>query len=135
LANLYLDENVTVRLFEPLASLGHDTVSANHLGHKGRTDAEQLLIATNLGRILVTYDRDDSLLLHEAWLEWSRAWDVPRTHAGIIVIHPVRGFTVDDIARSVHDGLSRESTPLANRIVGWKHHLGWYELRTPGRPS
>jgi predicted nuclease of predicted toxin-antitoxin system len=129
---MYLDENTTVRLIEPLTALGHDTVSANYLGHKGLTDAEQLLIASNLGRILVTYDRDDFLLLHEAWMVWSRAWGVPHTHAGIIVLHPVRNLTISEVARAVDDGLSKESAPVVNRIFRWRSRLGWYEIRTPG---
>jgi predicted nuclease of predicted toxin-antitoxin system len=132
LANLYLDENATVRLIEPFTVLGHDAVSANYLGHKGRTDAEQLLIATNLGRVLATYDRDDFLMLHDARIVWSRAWGVPRTHAGIIILHPARNISVSEVARAVDDGLSMELAPVANRIFGWKRHLGWYEIQTRG---
>lgn len=124
MARLYLDENTTVRLIEPFSTLGHDTVSANYLGHKGRAGAEQLLIATNLGRVLVAYDRDDFMLLHEAWIVWSRALGVPRTHAGIIVQHPDRNLTVSDVAQAVDDGLSTESAPMVNRIFGWRSHRG-----------
>ncbi len=130
LADLYLDENTTVRLIEPLTALGHDVVSANDLGHKGRVDADQFLVSAEYGRVLLTSDRNDFRLLHEAWTAWSRAWGVSRSHAGIIVIHPAPNLPIKDVAWAVDAYLSRDTAPLENRLIGWKPPAGWYEVFT-----
>ena len=63
---LYLDEDMTERLLDVLPAFGIDVVSANH-GYKGRTDPEQLLVVIGLGRMMVTTNTGDFLLLHQAW--------------------------------------------------------------------
>ena len=66
--------------------MGPDVLLASDLGMERATDDEQLLVAANLNRILVTCDRKDFILLHDAWHRWSAAWNVVAHHAGILVI-------------------------------------------------
>jgi hypothetical protein len=59
-----LDENVTERLIMLLIMLGHDATSVGRIGSKGWDAAAQLLHATSLGRVVITYDIEDYEFLH-----------------------------------------------------------------------
>ena len=76
---LYLDEDVAPELARMLRERGYDAVSAHEVGANGLTDGEQLERATGEGRVLLTYNYRDFLLMSE---EWSRAG---RSHAGIVI--------------------------------------------------
>lgn len=66
MADLYVDEDVSERLLAPLEARGHRPTSVGRLGHKGLSDARQLLIAADSGHLLVTHNAKDYRLLHEA---------------------------------------------------------------------
>jgi hypothetical protein len=54
----YLDENVQVVIAEQLQRRGIDVVTVRDLGLLGETDINHLKRATELGRVLCTYDTD-----------------------------------------------------------------------------
>jgi hypothetical protein len=58
---------------------------AGDLGLGRATDDAQHLTAAERGLILLTYNHEDFVLLHDAWHRWSNAWGVSPRHAGIIV--------------------------------------------------
>jgi hypothetical protein len=127
----YLDENVTERLADALADLGFDAISANRR-HKGLNDAAQLLTAASLGRILVTTNTSDYLLLHRAWTSWSTAWGldpVPK-HAGILLMHTAPGYNyrrmADEIAGLMRDDNATEI--FSNRAFAWNANTRWHEV-------
>ena len=62
--------------------MGHTATTPSELGTERAGDADHLLEATQQRRILVTHNRKDFLLLHNAWHTWAMA--VP--HAGILVL-------------------------------------------------
>ena len=70
----YLDENVQLAVAEQLRARGIDVVTARELGALGDSDANHLGRATEMGRVLCTYDAD-FLRLAAAGIE----------HAGIVV--------------------------------------------------
>lgn len=124
----YLDESVSERVTDSLAALGFDATSADRLGHKGRRDTEQMIIAARLHRVLVTYDTNDFILLHDAWRSWPSDWglkDEPR-HAGVLVIYPSKGIRAVEIAGLISQ-LVTTNPDLTNRLFGWSSRRGWEE--------
>src|SRR5690554_5464719 len=101
-AAFFLDENVTERIAGIFVVHGFNAVSANR-NHKGLADGDLLLVAANLGRIFVTANTNDFLLLHRAWLSWSAAWRPrPRPrHAGILLIHSAAGYNYAQTAGEI----------------------------------
>jgi len=77
-AELYLDEDVSVRIAEILRGHGYDVHTAREKGRLGTTDAEQLAFAVEQGLVLVTHNRTDFEELAVRYFEEDR------THAGII---------------------------------------------------
>jgi hypothetical protein len=127
---IYLDEDMTERLLDAIKPFGVDAMSANR-GAKGLHDGEQLLRAVALGRVMVTTNTNDYLLLHRAWLAWSATWDLrslPR-HRGILLIHSAPGYGVPEVARVILDFLTRPSTAagIDNRAFAWTSRDGWHE--------
>jgi hypothetical protein len=123
-----LDENVTERLIMLLILLGYDATSVGRIGSKGWNDASQLLNATAIKHVVVTYDAEDFELLHQAWRRWSAAWNVdplPR-HAGILAIRPDKGLTAREVAEAI-DAIAQREPKLANRFFGWTRRAGWIE--------
>jgi hypothetical protein len=76
LASLYLDHNVSLQIVSPLRSFGHTVRTARDLGRERLHDDAQLLAAAQSGDILITHNRRDLTMLHDAWLTWAAAFDV-----------------------------------------------------------
>ncbi len=72
MAAFYFDEDVAEDLLPLLAERGHTIVTTRMEGRKGAPDPRQLLYAAGRGWTLVTLNRGDYRLLHDAWLMWSR---------------------------------------------------------------
>jgi hypothetical protein len=88
LARIYLDEEVSARLRDLLREAGHDVTDAKELGHRRGTmwtDARQLFHAARERRVLVSSNRRDFEILHDAWRRWPAPGRNPQAHAGIIV--------------------------------------------------
>jgi predicted nuclease of predicted toxin-antitoxin system len=66
-ASLYLDNDVPARLARELRRFGHTvtTTRARQLQRAG--DERQLLTTAQQSEILVTCNREDFFLLHDAW--------------------------------------------------------------------
>ncbi len=75
-----LDEDISQRVAEGLRARGIDAVSVQEIGRGGQgvPDEEQLAYATEQGRVLVTYNRNDFQGLDAKWREEGRQ------HAGIL---------------------------------------------------
>lgn len=56
--SFYFDESVELAVSEQLALRGVDVVSARSLGTLGQPDIVHLRLATEMGRVLCTYDAD-----------------------------------------------------------------------------
>jgi predicted nuclease of predicted toxin-antitoxin system len=54
----YLDEQISFRVRQALSAAEIDVITASYVGMLGKSDREQLIYATQLGRVLVTHDRD-----------------------------------------------------------------------------
>lgn len=75
MARFYLDHDVSVRLAGEMIRAGHTAVTTRDRLLTRASDPVQLLTAAQDNAIFVTHNRTDFVLLHNAWLEWSRAWD------------------------------------------------------------
>jgi predicted nuclease of predicted toxin-antitoxin system len=74
------DEDITDVVAIGLRSRGVDAISVHEIGrsNQGIPDDEQLLYATEQGRVIVTYNRDDFQIIDARWREEERQ------HAGIL---------------------------------------------------
>ena len=100
MATFYLDSDVGQELAALLEAQGEDVTTATREGLRSATDDEHLLRASEQRRIIVTHNRNDFELLHQAWLRWSSAWGVERYHGGSLVIPQPRALPV---VRTAHD--------------------------------
>ena len=66
-ARLALDEDVRPLLVRLLTDRGWDAVSVVNVGRRGMQDEEQLVWATNAGRVLVTHNAADFAALAIEW--------------------------------------------------------------------
>jgi len=56
--SLYVDENINPEVANQLRSRGIDAISVRDLGLLGDSDANHLQRASDMGRVLITQDRD-----------------------------------------------------------------------------
>jgi hypothetical protein len=124
-ARLYLDSDVSRWLAPALRAAGHDTTTAHAEGRPGGSDDEQLLFAAQAGRVLLTHNRDDFVLLHGAWRRWPAAWGVAApAHPGILVLDH-RPET--ELTGAVDAFLGRAApVPLVGALYWWRARLGWH---------
>ena len=80
LASLYTDEDMSVLVATLLKSRGLDVMTAPEQNALGKTDREQLELATSLDRCLVTHNRVDFERLHLDYIQNNKL------HFGIIIV-------------------------------------------------
>jgi hypothetical protein len=127
LASFYLDQDVDVALAPALQEFGHTAVATGALGLARSPDAAQLLFAAKRRWVLISHNRDDFVVLHDAWKLWTVDWDVAVEHAGILVIPQRIGadfWTVPHAAGQI-DELIRQARPLSNELYEWRRGTGW----------
>jgi predicted nuclease of predicted toxin-antitoxin system len=76
---LYLDRHIKLQLAEDLRKQGYDVLTTQEAGMDTAGDEEQLTIAANENRAVLTFNIRDFAPLHEQWTATGQ------THAGIIV--------------------------------------------------
>ncbi len=76
---LYFDEHVHPLVAVMLRERGIDCRTTREAGNLGRSDEDQLRYATAQGRVLVTFDRRDFLILASQWAT------LHRRHTGLIL--------------------------------------------------
>jgi hypothetical protein len=132
---LYLDEDVSVHLVPELEVLGHEVKSTSGERRFGASDSQQLLLAAERGWVLVTHNRRDFRMLHDAWYLWSRRWGVSPSHAGILVVRLYTGQPMADVASVISTLLVDPSAAtLDNSMYEWQQSAGWtrYQGDLPG---
>ena len=114
----YLDEDISPKVAELLRRTGVDAVSAHEKGMLGVSDEEQMIAAGSEGRVLVTRNRDDFIMLTVRFFE-----DL-RSHYGLIIIpYSIPGSNFSLLARilSKHaqkhpEGLDPYSIEFVSRV-------------------
>jgi hypothetical protein len=132
-AAFYLDNDVAQAVAALLHARGHSAVTARQLGLHQAADAVQLLTAAEHGWILVTHNMRDYVMLHEAWLRWTSAWQVTAKHAGILSIpqSPLLALdrAVDELCAFITSGQSLPNEmyrlPPADAWHRWQLGVGW----------
>ena len=76
---LYLDENIPLSVAHGLKLRGYDVLTTHEAGNSGKTDEEQLIFATRMGRVIVTLNIRDFSRLHVKYLNTNKF------HGGIIL--------------------------------------------------
>jgi hypothetical protein len=118
-ASFYLDHDVSIQLQLALEAFRHDVVTTRDLRDQRANDAEQLHTAARAGRVLVTHNRVDFALLHQAWC----LWPAPLQHSGILVI-PQQRWSATEAAAEL-DGFIRTGLSLINALYIWTPSRGW----------
>ena len=85
----YFDESVELAVSEQLEKAGIDVVSAHSLAALGDSDPEHLKRATEMGRVLCTYDTDFLIMAGDG-----------TAHTGIIFGHS-KHTTISDWVREI----------------------------------
>lgn len=67
MAHLYFDNDISHRLVPELEAAGHMVLTARDRGLAEADDNAQFLAAVRVSRVLVTHNRKDFTLLHDAW--------------------------------------------------------------------
>lgn len=126
---LSIDEDVTERLPPPLRALGHDVIHTREVGRKGRSDPQQLAFASEQGRVIVTCNDDDFVLLHEAWLlcPSGRSERQSSSHAGIAIV-PNGSRILDAELISIVDQFAQDVELTTDRLFRWRREAGWQEI-------
>lgn len=112
-----LDEDVPVRLAPLLVSEGHATHTTRDEQRKSAGDDEQLIYAAQQRWILVTHNKRDFRLLHDAW----RRWRCQSPHAGILLLEHAPPET---LATALAD-FCRAHDQLGGELWEWSPTHGW----------
>ena len=109
----------------PLADLleadGHDVATARRLRLTSAPDDKMLLTAATMGRILLTHNERDFLLLQRAWLRRPVFWGVSTApeHAGILALPQVPTVRYPFIVRAVGLFVAARPRPT-NEMHAWR---------------
>ena len=103
MAVFQLDHNVSAQLRPLLRLAGHEVYDAREQGLDRVSDDVLLLEAMRAGRVLVTHNEGDFLLLHAAWRRWPVAWGIvpPPAHAGILLVPQAPQALPTDLAQAI----------------------------------
>jgi hypothetical protein len=124
-ARLYLDSDVSRWLAPLLRAAGHDATTAHAEGRRGASDDEQLLFAAQEGRVLLTHNRADFVLLHGAWRRWPAAWGVAApAHPGILVLDHRPEAELVGVVDAFVGGTP--PAPLVGALYWWRGGSGWH---------
>ena len=116
LMRFYLDADISWRIARLARDLGVDVLSAQDAGKRTAEDDDQLAYATELGRCLVTRNRDDFLDLDIYYREHGLA------HCGILIVAdslPTHDFAAVARALAHHSALYPE--PFIPGLVDYLH--------------
>ena len=81
-----------------------------------------MLAAAQQGRVLITHNKGDFLLLHAAWI----AWSMPLTHPGILIMKQQK-LLVPQMAQAI-DSFIKRGLPLTNQVYEWTISGRWTRL-------
>ena len=111
MARFYIDENVVLQVAFSLRRLGHDVSRPRLLQLSSAPDPAHVLAAFADGRIVISHNRRDFLLLHLAWTGWRRAWGLAPAHPGVIVTTPIKYIEAEAAVQALHEPFSQGCSP------------------------
>ena len=124
MARLFVDHNFSYRVASSSALARHDVLTARAADCEDQPDDAVLLWSVQTSRLLVTHNRKDFKLLHDAWLSWPAAFGIALPpHPGILVLDTSTPDVLARVLATFLDDGAHERLP--NRIVWWHRHDGW----------
>jgi hypothetical protein len=124
-ADFYCEDGVPFQLAVELGHLGHWATTSQFQGRKGIPDEEHLWLAAQQHWILVTHNGVDFRMLQRAW----RLWQVPQSHAGILVVQQIPAGLAQQMAREI-DRLVQGRARLDDELYEWRMNFGWRRYRS-----
>lgn len=118
MADFYLDHNAKQQIAYELLARGHTAVTAISQNRDRASDPENVLTAVRQAHIVVTYDRDDFRMLHDAWIRWQTT----PAHFGILIIP--QQWSSEYAAEQI-GVLVRSHPTLRNELWEWRASSGW----------
>jgi len=120
-AFFYIDHDVANYVAASLTSNGHEVATVRNRRTIRAKDSYHLLTAADEGRILISLNRRDYALLHDAWQRWTNAWLIDAKHSGILLLpHTSPRRTVEAIEEFLRSG-----DPIESNLYEWTPKDGW----------
>lgn len=108
---LYVDEDtMDDELMEALRTHNIDAISVRDVSRQGHSDEQQLLYATEQGRVLYGFNVKDYVVLHSRFLEQGLS------HAGILLAHKHRYSIGEQMRRIVRLAETLSVEEMQNRL-------------------
>jgi len=125
MADLFLDADIGPELATLIAAKGHDAGTTEQHSRYDASDAEQLLRATDLGRLLVTHDRRDYVLLCRLWRRLADRWSADSVpHAGVLIVPQRDRVPLARVALEL-DRLLVDAPDLWGQVLRFDSKWGW----------
>jgi hypothetical protein len=107
MVSLYSNENLSIDLVAIIRGFGHDVLTSYQAGqaNQGIPDDEVLAYVTANQRNVITFNRDDFVVLHRSGID----------HAGIVICKDDRDYLGQ--AQALHVFLSTQVNSLQNRLI------------------
>lgn len=119
----YLDNDVSLDVAPLLREHGHDVTSTRDLRLFRASDVDQLLTAVRNGWVLLTYNRRDFTLLHDAWQTWPAAFGLALPpHRGILALDPA---PATEIAGAITAVVAEALPSVWENELLWWHRIEW----------
>lgn len=129
MAAFYLDNDISDDVTGLLRSKRHDVLHTRRHGQSRATDDRQLLTAAELGRILVTHNARDFVLVHHARRLWPSTLGVAwPQHRGVLVVPQPADLPTRRLVEAI-DRFVRSGRPLADELYRLTVHGGWQRQR------
>ncbi len=124
-ADFYFDEDVDADLAKLLTVRGHTTLTTKQANRLSAKDDEQLVTATDLGRVLITHDVGDYRLLCRVWRRLAQRWGIQADdHAGILVLPQKEVIPYYRTASEIHNLVSG-ATVVWGEFFFYHRSWGW----------
>ncbi|MCC7103946.1 MAG: DUF5615 family PIN-like protein [Chloroflexi bacterium] len=124
MADFYFDSDVSLTVARMLSDAGHDVTTARDLRLQAAADDLHLLTAVQSNRTLVSHNRRDVVLLHDAWLRWPRAFGLALPpHSGVLVLDQTMPAGLFEAIENLLGTVSGQRR--ANELFWWRTHGGW----------
>jgi hypothetical protein len=130
-AEFYVDHMVARRIVWLLRALGYLAVTTAELGRDRAKDPDQLLYAAQRNWIVLTHNRNDFEMLHEAWIRWSEAWNIEPVHSSILVTPP--HLTARDTVANI-EAIATSNQPITNQLYRYDLTTGTWARFVLPRP-
>jgi hypothetical protein len=126
---LYLDEDMKIEVADLLIAPDRSVRTTRGEGRLRAGDPFQLLYAAERDWTLVTCNREDYHLIHDAWLLWAHHWGLTRMHAGILTLD--QGHFTETIVAAVDSFFGGDFSPLRNTVYDWSARDGVWRKYHP----